>query len=323
MLRVQAGSPSLSSEGSQTFEQVLHEIRTAPVLARDTRAGAVAMSLVVFTFLNSMLDSVQGLLVVASVLAVHELGHYLAMRAFGYCDLDVLFIPLPASLPTKERSGGVWQDVVVLLLGPLPGLLGAALLARTHPGAEQLSRHSLAWQVLVASAYINGSNLLPLIPFDGGNAARILFFAERPATQARVGSALALMVGLVAVLGHRWDVGVFAGFAFLFGVVQGGPCRVAEQFRNHRVADLATAPRLAKDAPETLLQALFEDWKSAGHNRTLPPRDLARFLSLAYSAAVTPAMSMRHRVVLGIVYVSATVPLAFWLVDLLMSTPFG
>lgn len=304
---------------------MLLEIRTAPVLAQDTRANAIAMSFVVLVLLGDMLTSIEGLLIVGSVVAVHELGHYVAMRCFGYRDPNVLFVPLPVRLTSEQGSASGWQHVTVLLLGPMPGLLGAALLALAHPGAEHLSRDSIAWQVLVASAWINGLNLLPLIPFDGGSVARILFFAERPAAQVRVGWILASLVGLLAVSAHRWDLVVAAVVAVLFGLASAGASRVGAQLRSRRLAELAAAPRLAKNAPETLLRDLFEDYTSHDRARSLrsrSPSDVAQFLSLAYSAAVTPPLSVHQRVALAVVYLGVSVPLAFVLLDLFVGTAF-
>lgn len=313
----------LSPEAGALFEQVLLEIRSAPVLPRDSQANAVATSLVVATLLRHMLTSIEGLLIVASVIAVHELGHYAAMRCFGYHDPDVLCVPLPASDASKQRSPSVWQHIIVLLLGPVPGLLGATLLALAHPGAEHLSRDSMAWHVLVASSSINGLNLLPLVPFDGGGIARILFFAEHPATQLRLGSMLAFIVGLPAIGAHRWETAVAAVVAVVFGFSSAAPTRVGGQFRSRRLAELATAPRLAKDAPKALLRELFEHSTSnegVGALRSQPASAIARFLSRAYAAAVTPTLGARQRFALGVVYLGVSVPFAFLLIDLFVGT---
>ena len=69
-----------------------------------------------------------GLLV--GVLIFHELGHWMGMRLFGYRDVKVFFIPFFGALMTGEpRRVRGCQSAVVLLLGPLPGiLLGFAIM---------------------------------------------------------------------------------------------------------------------------------------------------------------------------------------------------
>jgi Zn-dependent protease len=98
-------------------------------------------------------------------LLLHEAGHFFGMRHFGYRDVQMFFIPLFGAAVKGEKKGvPAWQEAVVLLLGPLPGLLlgcGIYFLDRLTPlpylrtGAEFL-------------VTINFLNLLPLGPLDGG-----------------------------------------------------------------------------------------------------------------------------------------------------------
>src|SRR5262249_12332862 len=57
---------------------------------------------------------------------IHEAGHALAMLTFGYRDIRILFIPLLGAVATgTAREIATWKQAVVLLAGPLPGLIAA------------------------------------------------------------------------------------------------------------------------------------------------------------------------------------------------------
>lgn len=304
---------------------MLQEVRSAPPVPRDGRAPEFAMWLVVGVFLNDMLTSLSGVLVLMGVLAVHELGHFLAMTAFRYRSAEVFFVPLPSNFASKsERPSSGWKHVVVLLLGPAPGLLAALLLATLHPGSERLIRGSLVWEALVASAWINGLSLLPIVPFDGGYAARALFFAERLIAQTSLALTLGGFVAVFAFMAKRWDLVLGALLIVLSGMAFSGLTGLADRFRS-RVgsAALGKAPPLAKDAPEPLLRALFDEWSNDKRASSIRgPRAIALLLSSTYATAVLPALSPRQRVVLGLVYAGLAVPAAFVLLDLLLGKPF-
>jgi hypothetical protein len=76
---------------------------------------------------------------VIAVLLVHESGHYVVMRAFGYRDLRMFFIPfVGAAVSGWSGKAHGYQRTLVALAGPVPGILLGLLLAvifvlRGHP----------------------------------------------------------------------------------------------------------------------------------------------------------------------------------------------
>jgi Zn-dependent protease len=137
-------------------------------------AATLVLSVVGFLWLGVPLLT---LLLIVLVLLVHELGHYLGMRLFGYRDVRMFFIPFFGAAVSGRKYGvPVWQEAIVLLLGPLPGLALAVALQRLYqpePGTE-LS------QLVAMLAFINVFNLLPVMPLDGGRLVNLLFFARQP-----------------------------------------------------------------------------------------------------------------------------------------------
>lgn len=115
------------------------------------------------------------LLLLLPVLFLHELGHYLAMRVFRYRNLRMFFIPLfGAAVSGQHYNVPGWKKAVVSLMGPLPGIFLAAglgvagLIAQIQPLVD----------VAVLALLLNGFNLLPLLPLDGGWVMHSLFFSR-------------------------------------------------------------------------------------------------------------------------------------------------
>jgi Zn-dependent protease len=165
------------SEQEAMFQQVMEKLRARP--NRAWTALLLVGSLTAFILLQrSGENSLQKVLVLTAVLAFHELGHFVAMWAFGYRDLRMFFIPfLGAAVSGKRTSTAAWKEAVVLLAGPAPGvLIGAAMILSREAELPPLAR-----QVAFTLVAINGFNLLPLVPLDGGKLVEQLLFGGRRA----------------------------------------------------------------------------------------------------------------------------------------------
>jgi hypothetical protein len=191
---------------------------TATVLAEPEQAaspannlGCLILSLVLFVaaMYGSSWKAV-GLIV--GVLLLHELGHFVGMRLFGYSNLRMFFIPFfGAAVSGRKHAAPAWQQGTVLLLGPLPGiLLGLGLQLWLRPDREDLPGELVTMLVL-----INAFNLLPLIPLDGGRLIDLLFFARRPLLASLFTLFAALCLGALALAAGSWLLG---GFAALVGL---------------------------------------------------------------------------------------------------------
>lgn len=120
------------------------------------------------------------LLVITAVVMIHELGHFLAMKAYRYNDLGIFFIPLlGAYVSGTKREVSQKQSAVILLAGPLPGMLiGTAMLLidRANPGFYLLGIPY--YKVAGFFILLNLINLLPVYPLDGGQLLNRVFLDE-------------------------------------------------------------------------------------------------------------------------------------------------
>ncbi len=156
---------------------VLNEIRK-----QENRKLSVYAKLAIFIFtlylfyrFNIISSNTGSLISVLIVLFVHEMGHFLTMKYFGYRDLKIFFIPMfGAAVSGKETNPGAVKRAVVSLMGPLPGivigLITLVLYGKT--GIPFLKEYA------VISFVINGFNLLPFYPFDGGQFFTHILFSR-------------------------------------------------------------------------------------------------------------------------------------------------
>lgn len=119
------------------------------------------------------------LLIIFSVVLLHELGHFIAMKYFQYSDVGIFFLPfLGAWVQGNKNEISQRQSIVVLLAGPIPGLLLGILIHllsinnNIYVGSLPLE---FVAQLLI---WANLLNLLPLYPLDGGQLLNRIFFNE-------------------------------------------------------------------------------------------------------------------------------------------------
>ena len=116
------------------------------------------------------------LLVITAIVIIHEMGHFLAMKAFRYKDLGIFFIPLlGAYVSGTKREVSQLQSAIILLAGPLPGI------------AIGIIFYFLPYNTLFGLPYewignlfvfLNLLNLFPVYPLDGGQLLNRVFLDE-------------------------------------------------------------------------------------------------------------------------------------------------
>jgi len=118
------------------------------------------------------------LLLITAIVMIHELGHFIAMKFYRYNELGIFFIPLlGAYVSGSKREVSQMQSAVILLAGPLPGIVIGTimyLLAQTGQGYNfldiGLERTGLLFIIL------NLINLFPVYPLDGGQLLNRVFW---------------------------------------------------------------------------------------------------------------------------------------------------
>ncbi|MFI5129179.1 MAG: site-2 protease family protein [Chitinophagales bacterium] len=116
-------------------------------------------------------------LVLTGVVVFHELGHFLAMKVYKYTDLGIFFIPLVGAYASgKKQEVSQLQSSIILLAGPVPGIIVGVVLQFTAPYfTNEFEELYLLHQISWISIYLNLLNLLPIYPLDGGQLLNRLF----------------------------------------------------------------------------------------------------------------------------------------------------
>ncbi len=242
-------------------------------------AGAVVLLLVsVVAFLGAgslSQGTLLGVLGLVPILLFHEAGHYVAMKAFGYSNVRMFFVPwLGAAVVGRHFNVPGWQRAVVSLMGPMPGILVGIVIG----ACGVVFKHAFLLKAASLIVLLNGFNLLPILPLDGGHLAHTVLFSRHVALDVafRVIAALALFA---AALAAKLNFAIFLAVMVLLGLPYALRMhRVAAQVRAQGVAtaseDGRTVPPLAVDR---ITEALIKDAKKPAVNTVLAQQVLGVF----------------------------------------------
>jgi Zn-dependent protease/CBS domain-containing protein len=155
------------------------------------------------------------LLAVFLFVILHELGHALTARKFGIKTLDIILLPIGGLARLEKMPDDPIEEFWVAIAGPavnffLAFLLGAGVILTGGLGGLNLanlfsfSSGSMLAQLAFVNLFLGLFNLIPAFPMDGGRILRALLATRLPYTQAtrtaaRVGQAMAFLLGLVGL----------------------------------------------------------------------------------------------------------------------------
>ncbi|MFM7426130.1 MAG: tetratricopeptide repeat protein [Elainella sp.] len=247
------------------------EFMQRDLLGRKFRGWMLWISLGLFLVTYTQFLNSQTFTLFIAALMLHEGGHLLAMKLFGYRDLALLFLPFLGALATAHKQdASLSQKFWISLAGPLPGLLlGLGLLVLTQ-GQESGWLGEAGW-VLVG---LNLFNLLPIYPLDGGQIADLLVFSRHPYLGVGFKGLGVLLLGLLG-LGQPMML-IFAGLIAMSIPTSFRAAKLTVQLR--RTLN-QTSDETSETADTAALNLIFQTLKQQGHGR-LP---FAQRFSLAKS----------------------------------------
>ena len=169
---------SIAPDDAMRHRDVLLELEKAGEKQSGWGKGILLLlvSLIAFVAIGlAQWSSWEALAIIVGVLFVHELGHFLAMRVFKYRNLQMFFIPFfGAAVTGRNYNVAGWKKVVVSLMGPVPGIVVGGVIGI----AGLLLHNALLIKIGLLSVMINGFNLLPVLPLDGGWVAHAILFSR-------------------------------------------------------------------------------------------------------------------------------------------------
>jgi Zn-dependent protease len=170
------------------------------------------ISVLFFSFAGVFSSGKRDLLIAVPALLLHECGHLLAMKLFRYKHTRILFIPFLGALTSGTPQGfSRSKETLIALAGPLVGILtGLGFLT-----AYRFLGQDIWLQMALFSFLLNGLNLLPIAPLDGGRVVETLLTSRRGALDIgyRVLSVMLFLAG--AVRFQDYALGIMAFFSAL------------------------------------------------------------------------------------------------------------
>jgi len=173
----------------------------------------------------------------ASVL-LHEVGHTLVAKHYGIRTIEIVMFPI-GGVSRPEHAPKAREELWIALAGPLVNfLIAAGLLAWMWMRSgwialEQLREPTdanLVERIALGNLLLFVFNLLPAYPMDGGRILRsflALRRSEEEATRiaAGAGQSLAILLGLLGLLGGNFMLMFVALFVYLGASQEGAAAR--------------------------------------------------------------------------------------------------
>ena len=258
------------------------------------------------------------MIAVFAIIVVHELGHALVARHFGYRTRDIMLLPIGGIASLERMPERPAQELAVALVGPGINLAVAGLIwigitiahGATGIGAVTTVGGAFAAQLMWINVLLALFNLIPAFPMDGGRALRALLALRTSrdrATQiaAAVGKVFAVLIGVFGAFENPWLVliAVFVWFGasqeaqlvHLHATLAGVPVTAAMLTR----VEAVSPDQPLEDAAALILSRGQEQVPVVDHGQpvgVLTRDDIARGLAGAGSRAPV-ASAPRHDVV--------------------------
>lgn len=268
------------------FQQTKAEFRSSKPEPRNPARYArwpLALALAAWGGLN---HGAAGFAAVVAAMALHELGHLLGQRLFGYRERDLPNFAFPARWLPANPDATAAHRTVTFLLGPLPGLALASVLQATFDPPPD---GPLLFFVLV----LLGFNLAELWVTNASDGARIferIPFLRGPwpnviARAMGVGLLVAAAVALPGI-GLRAMLGLLA-LLVAYGTVRAWRIAKSRQALANIFDDL---PERAEAITDGQLRTMLNVVLTLGPD-SFDPADLARAMHNLHEQAARPAMA--------------------------------
>ena len=136
---------------------------------------------------------------------IHELGHALTIRAFGFGNSMILLGGF-GGVTVNRRTSKPWKEIVISIAGPASSLVLSLVLQLIWRAAPALHADPMLQELVPLMIYANVVwaifNLFPIYPLDGGqvveNMGRFVLSARR-ATAVSIWSSMILALAVLAL----------------------------------------------------------------------------------------------------------------------------
>lgn len=283
--------PSRLAILANTMERIRH---SEP--SKNTQMGLFGASVVLSVTIGAIVWDLRFAVILLAVVLFHELGHFLAMRAFGYRNVHMMALPLVGGVTMgydakPDAAKKAWMS----LMGPLPGIIvGWAMVVGLFMLDLSSDTSSLLYTAAWVTLLINYLNILPVLPLDGGHVVQSLLPPRWLNMQAAIIVVLCLTGALVALAMGMYILAILAGTQLLLVRTYGQTAVAVRRLLTEGV------PPVEYKRPMRLLRVLELLEDIAGPAKNAQQRiNQAEHVLLALD---TKPMSLTQRSVLSFVY---------------------
>ncbi len=256
----------------------------------------LVVSLVIFAILSKIWFSWYGIAIIIIVILIHELGHLIGMRKFGYNDPHMFFIPFfGAAVSGTETHPDGTHKAIISLLGPLPGIIIGVLF-----GVFYLLFHKfILLGISVIFLFINGLNLLPFYPLDGGQFFDSILFARNRRIEIVFKLLPVFVFSVIAVYFQVWLLGILAFISLISFLSQYKIISVANEVKK---SYQPTNHLNNKTIPEDLLNNMLNRLKGRLSFQMKTPKQAARFLHIVWQKIKFEPPNLKASFILFFIY---------------------
>lgn len=278
--------------GEIEFEILFQQTKTAFRAARPETTDAIPTRFVQWPVVialagwGAIAHGAAGFAAVLAAKLLHELGHLLGQRLFGYREPDLPNVAFPARWLPANADAPLAHRAITFLLGPLPGLALAFVLQWALAPAID---GALQFFVLMLLAF-NLAELWVTNAGDGGRFFERVPFLRGPWPNV---AARALGVGLLAAaaaavpgIALRVLLGAMAGLLAL-GTLRAWRVAKSRQALGNIFENL---PERAADISDAQLRTMLNVVLTLGPE-SFDPADLAKAMHNVHARAARPAMA--------------------------------
>jgi Zn-dependent protease/tetratricopeptide (TPR) repeat protein len=163
------------------FERILEDEKRRQTSGWMTKTSLFLVSVVIAAIALGLTFSLKTVLIFLGVFLIHELGHLIGMKLFGYKDTQILFLPFLGAVTIGEKDDATpMQKLVIYLLGPVPGVIAGFICGYIY----LITQKDIWYEIALVAILINYLNLLPILPLDGGRVVEAIFFSRFPRAQS-------------------------------------------------------------------------------------------------------------------------------------------
>jgi stage IV sporulation protein FB len=157
------------------------------------------------------------LILITLIVIIHEMGHFLAMKAFRYKDLGIFFIPLlGAYVSGSKREVSQLQSAIILLAGPLPGIIVGIIFYFLYQSDPSMGIAGISLDMIAnLFVFLNLLNLFPVYPLDGGQLLNRVFLEEESWVSKLFVFLSAAFMLWVAWKSNLWILAIFPALMLL------------------------------------------------------------------------------------------------------------